>query len=187
MVKKGTKKARKRAKVDRFPLIEKELRKRTKEELAAMILAIAKEYAVVARELEVRLPIEKPVDLLIADVSSAIDRATNFDERQMNHNFDVDWQAYAEVQKGLSLLVELGHLADAKSLAHKLMKDGSYQVECSDEGLMIDDINQCLKPVIRAVKAAGGGAAAKWAGEMQTADHVGFICDKELAALRGGS
>jgi hypothetical protein len=74
--------------------------------------------------LEDRLNIEKPVDLLVADVSSAIDRATDFDERMTNHNFDVDWQAYADVQKGLSLLVELGHLADAKSLALKLMKDG---------------------------------------------------------------
>lgn len=187
MVKKGTKKARKLAKVDRFRLIEKELRKRTKEELVAMILAIAQAHVVVARELEDRLPIEKPVDLLIADVSSAIDRATDFDERMMNHNFDVDWQAYAEVQKGLSLLVELGHLADAKSLALKLMKDGSYQVECSDEGLMTDDISQCLKPVIRAVKAAGGDEAVKWAGDIQTADRMGHICDQELAELRGGS
>ena len=96
-------------------------------------------------------------------------------------------QAYAEVQKGLSLLVELGHLADAKSLALKLMKDGSYQVECSDEGLMTDEIRECLKPVIRAVKAAGGDEAAKWAKDMQVADRVGFICDKELAELRGKS
>ena len=65
------------------------------------------------------------------------------------------------------------------------MKGGSYQVECSDEGLMTDDICQCLKPVIQAVKAVGGGEAAKWAGDMQTADRVGFICDKELAQLQG--
>lgn len=187
MVKKGTKKPRKLAKSNRFPLIEKELHKRTKAELVAMMLAIAKEHAVVARELEDRLTIEKPVDLLVADVSSAIDRATDFDERMMNHNFAVDWQAYADVQKGLLLRVELGHLADAKSLALKLMKDGSYQVECSDEGLMTDDISQCLKPVIRAVKAAGGDEAVKWAGDMQTADRVGFTCDEELAELRGGS
>lgn len=187
MVKKGTKKLRNSAKSDRFSLIEKELRQRTKAKLVAMILAMAKEHAVVARELEDRLTIEKPVDLLVADVSSAIDRATDFDERMMNHNFDVDWQAYADVQKGLSLLVDLGRLAEAKSLALKLMKDGSYQVECSDEGLMTDAISQCLKPVIRGVKAAGGDEAVKWAGDMQTADRVGLICHKELAELWGGS
>lgn len=184
MVKKGTKKPRKLAKSDRFPLIESELHKRTKAELIALVLVIAREHAVVARELEDRLAIEKPLDLLIADVSSAIDLATDFDERMMNHNFDVDWQAYADVQKGLALLVELNHLADAKSLALQLMKDGSYQVECSDEGLMTDEISECLQPVIRAVEAAGGDEAAKWAADMQAADRVGFICDKELAELR---
>ena len=66
------------------------------------------------------------------------------------------------------------------------MKDGSYQVECSDEGLMTDDISACLQPVIDAVKAAGDDAA-KWAFEMQIADRVGFICDKEFAQLRDGS
>jgi hypothetical protein len=187
VVKKGTKKPRKVAKGDRFPLIEKELHKQNKAELVGMILAIAKEHAVVARELEDRLNVEKPADLLVADVLSAIDRATDFDERMMNHNFDVDWQAFADVQKGLSQLVGLGHLADAKLLGLKLMKDGSYQVECSDEGLMTDDICQCLEPVIQAVKAAGGVEASKWAGDMQKADRVGFICDKELAALKGKS
>jgi hypothetical protein len=52
---------------------------------------------------------------------------------------------------------------------------------------MTDEIRQCLKPVIRAVQAAGGDEAVKLAGDMQTADRVGFICDKELAELRGGS
>lgn len=47
MVKKGTKKLRKLAKSDRFPLIEKQLHKRSKADLVAMILAIAKKHAVV--------------------------------------------------------------------------------------------------------------------------------------------
>jgi hypothetical protein len=67
------------------------------------------------------------------------------------------------------------------------MKDGSYQVESSDEGLMTDEISDCLKPVIRAVKVDGGAEAAKWAFEMQIADRVGFIWDDELAKLRDGS
>jgi len=52
---------------------------------------------------------------------------------------------------------------------------------------MTDEISQCLKPVIRAVKVAGGDEAARWAGDMLAADRVGFICDEELAELRGGS
>jgi len=152
-----------------------------------MILAIARKQPDVTRELESQLNVEKPVDLLVNDVSCAISVATDFDERMMNQNFDVDWQAYADIRKGLKQLIASGHLDDAKSLALQLMKEGSYQVECSDEGLMTDDICECLRPVIRAVKAAGGDAAAQWAKQMQNADRMGFICDKELAELRGRS
>lgn len=187
MVKKRTKRPRKNTKTDRIPLIEKALRKRTKADLVETILMIAGDHPVVARDLESQLGVEKPLDLLVADVSSAIDRATDIDERMSNHNLDVDWQAFEDVQNGLSQLVKLGHLEDAKSLALKLMKRGSYQVECSDEGLMTDDICQCLKPVIQAVKSAGGVEAAKWAEDMSNSDRVGFICDKELAKLRDES
>jgi hypothetical protein len=49
VVKKGTKRPRTLAKPDRFPLIDRELRKRTKADLIAMILRIAKKHTVVAR------------------------------------------------------------------------------------------------------------------------------------------
>ena len=181
--KKGTKKPRKLAKINRFPLIERALGKRTKAELIEIVMKMAKKHATVARELEDQLRIEKPVDLLVADVSSAIDRATDFDECEINYNFDVNWQAYEDARKGLQKLVDLGYLEDAKLLALKLMKDGSYQVECSDDGLMTDDIEDCLRPVIRAAKTPGGADADKWAKEMQKADRVGFICEHELAEL----
>jgi len=179
----GTRKPRKVSNADRYPLIEKALRKRTKADIICLVMTLAKEHAAVARDLERELAIEKPMDLLVADVSSAIDRATDFDERKMNYNFDVDWQAYEDVQLGVKKLIELGQLEDAKTLALKLMNDGSYQVECSDEGLMTDDIQDCLKPVIRAVKAADGKEASHWAFEMLRADRVGFICDRELKQL----
>jgi hypothetical protein len=192
MVKKGTKKRatkkpRNFAKTDQFPLIEEALRKRTKADLIGIVMMMAKEHGTVARGLETRLAVEKPVDLLVADVSSAIDRATDFDEREINYNFDVDWQAYEDVQNGLQQLVDLECLEDAKSLAVKLMKDGSYQVESSDEGLMTDDIEDCLRPVIQAVKAAGGSDVDQWANKMRRADLVGFICEHELAELRNKS
>ena len=188
MVKKqkvGTKNPERVTDSDRFPRIEQALRQRTKANIVELILRLAKVHASLARDLEQELAIEKPVNLLVGDISSAIDRATDFDERQMNDNFDVDWQAYEEVGEGLKKLIELGQLEDAKSLALKLMQDGSYQVECSDEGLMTDDIQDCLRPVIQAVQSAGGKEAAKWALKMLSADRVGFICDKELNTLAG--
>ncbi len=186
MVKKkkvSKRKPRKASIADRFPLIEKALRKQTKADIVNLFLLLAKKHASLARDLEDRLAIEKPAELLAADVSSAIDRATDFDDRMMNHNFDVDWEAYEDVQTGLEKLIKLGQFEDAKTLALKLMKDGSYQVECSDEGIMTDEIQVCLKPVIRAVKTKGGSSAGKWASEMLLADRVGFICENELKRL----
>ena len=52
---------------------------------------------------------------------------------------------------------------------------------------LTNEISQCLMPVIRAVKAADGDEAVKWAADMQTADRVGFIYDKELSQLQGKS
>ncbi|MCA9050763.1 MAG: hypothetical protein KDA89_18620 [Planctomycetaceae bacterium] len=179
----GTKSPPKTSGTDRFPLIEKALRKRTKADIIDLTLTLAKEHPAVARDLEHELAIEKPVDLLSADVSSAIGRATDFDERMMNYNFAVDWQAYEDVRTGLGKLIELGQLEDAKTLALKLMKNGSYQVECSDEGLMTDDIESCLKLVINAVKTDENAGASQWAAEMLRADRVGFICDQELKRL----
>lgn len=51
MVKKGTKKPPKLATFDPFPLIDKALRKQTKEELIAILLKIAKEHAEIARRI----------------------------------------------------------------------------------------------------------------------------------------
>lgn len=185
MVTKRKKALRRRAKTDRFPLIEKALKKLTKADLVKLVVKLAKENAELSRALEVELDVQKPIDLLVSDVQSAICRATDLDDRQLNYNFDYDCQAYEDVKKGFENLIALGHLEDVKSLALRLMKDGSYQVECSDEGMMTDDIQDCLKPVIRAVKAEGGAAASKWAIEMLVADRVSFICDKELKRLSG--
>lgn len=90
-----------------------------------------------------------------------------------NHNFDVDWQAYEDVKQGLVKLIELGQLDNVKSHALDLMKRGTHQVECSDEGLMSDDLEACLKSVIRAVQAADAAQAKSWATAMIAADRVG--------------
>jgi hypothetical protein len=47
------------------------------------------------------------------------------------------------------------------------------------------EIEDCLKPVIKAVKRTGGEQAKQWAAEMIRADEGGFICDAELGKLAG--
>ena len=49
------------------------------------------------------------------------------------------------------------------------MDKGSYQIECSDEGLMHEKIESCLRPVIAAAKSSGG---REWALKMLRHDRI---------------
>ena len=61
------------------------------------------------------------------------------------------------------------------------MEKGSYQIECSDEGLMQEEIENCLRPVISAVAASSGDS--DWAWDMLRCDGTGCICRQELTEL----
>ena len=171
--------------VDHIQPIETALKKRTKAELIQFLVGFAKKSLEVRRSLENDLDIEKPVALLAHDIESAISTATDFDERDINRNFSFDYNAYEAVEKGLKDLVKQGQLDEAKRLSLELMRQGSYQVECSDEGMMTENIEACLNPVIQAVKKAGGEAVKTWARQMIAIDRVGFICEHELKPLTG--
>jgi hypothetical protein len=114
----------------------------------------------VLRRLDARFELEAPPEELVAATRRVIADATAFDQRDINYNFDYDTAAYSETQRNLARLVKLGHLRPAMELSLELMDQGSRQVEMSDEGLMTDDI------------------------EMANRDRMGFIFDRELAALR---
>ena len=104
---------------------------------------------------------------------------------QINYNFDYDYAAYRTVEENLKRLVKGGDLEAAMDLALELMKSGSEQVEMSDEGLMTDDIEDCLHVVIKGVKSSQLPEESKkaWAKKMRRADRVDFICDEELSGF----
>ena len=118
--------------------------------------------------------------------SQAIADATDFDERDINRNFRYDYAAYDAVKRNLGRLVGLGQLRLAMELSLEVMDRGSYQVEMSDEGLMTDDIEECLKVVIEALQKCdlASSELVAWCRDMLKKDRVGFICEKELKALR---
>jgi hypothetical protein len=70
-------------------------------------------------------------------------------------------------------------------LSVELMKQGSHQVEMSDEGLMTSDIRECLIPVIQALQSANlpPGDGLAWCQAMKESDRVGFVWE-QLQALQ---
>ena len=125
-------------------------------------------------------------DELVAATRQAIADATDFDERDINRNFAYDHEAYDAVKRNLSRLIGSGQLRPAMELALELMKQGSNQVEMSDEGLMSEDIEDCLSVVLQALTKCDLPAAevSDWCSAMLDGDRVGFIFQAPLQSLR---
>lgn len=162
------------------------LAKCKKAELIAVIVGLANADRGIRRRLEAEFTVETPPQELIDATRQAIADATDFDERDINYNFDYDDEAYSAIERNFGRLIELGYLRKAMELALELISQGSHQVEMSDEGLMTDDIEDCLRIVIDALKSCDLPAenVVAWCKEMIRKDRVGFICDAELAALQ---
>jgi hypothetical protein len=90
------------------------------------------------------------------------------------------------VKRNLARLVRSGELRLAMQLSLELMKQASYQVEMSDEGMMTEDIESCLNVVIAALAKSDLPAAdvVTWCSAMTASDRVGFIAEDQLRALR---
>jgi uncharacterized Zn finger protein len=162
------------------------LTRRKKAELVALLLELARADRGVLRQLTARFDVAAASEELAAATRQAIADATDFDERDANRNFDYDYEAYEEVKRNFSRLIASGELRLAMELSLELMKQGSYQVEMSDEGLMTQDIEECLGKVLPALRKSDLAPrdAIAWCTEMVKRDRVGFICERELAALR---
>ena len=162
------------------------LAKRTKAELVDALVEIARDDRGLMRRLESRFGVETPPKELVAATRGAIADATDFDDREINRNFDYDYEAYSVVKRNFGRLIEMGHLRAVMELSLELMSQGSYQVEMSDEGMMTEDVEACLQVVIKALRECDLPAVEviAWCAGMVTRDRVGFICDKELRALQ---
>jgi hypothetical protein len=166
--------------------LRRALVRRRKAELVDVLLELAQADRAVLRQLTARFDVAAAADERVAATRQAIADATNFDARDINRNFDYDYEAYREVKRNLARLIDSGELHRAMQLALELMKRGSYQVEMSDEGMMTEDIEECLSAVITALKKSDLPAAdvLTWCSAMIANDRVGFIAEKQLQSLR---
>ena len=166
--------------------LRRALVRRSKAELADVLLELAQADRAILRQLTARFDVAAAADELVAATRQAIADATDFEARDSNRNFDYDYEAYSEVKRNLARLIDSGELHQAMQLALELMKRGSYQVESSDEGMMTEDIEECLSVVITALKKSDLPAAdvLTWCSAMIANDRVGFIADRQLQSLR---
>ena len=133
-----------------------------------------------------RFNVAVPPEELVIQTRRAISDATAFDKRNVNRNFDYDSEAYAAVKRNLGCLIASGQLLLAMQLALELMKSGSYQVEMSDEGLMSEEIEDCLSVVIQSLAKSEVPAneVIAWCKTMSGCDRTGFIAERPIEALR---
>jgi hypothetical protein len=187
MAKHASKKTAKATKtMDAAEGLRKALAKRSKDELIDVLVELAGDDRKIRRRLDAHFELEAPLKELMVATRQAIADATAFDQREINRNFSYDYAAYEAVKRNLSRLIARGRLQSAMELSLELMKKGSYQVEMSDEGLMSDDIEECLQVVIATLAKCDLPASkvVAWCGQMLKSDRVGFICDEELRALQ---
>ena len=166
--------------------LRKALAKRTKRELIDALVEFAEDDRRILRQLDERFEVEAPSDELMAATRQAIADATYFDKRDVNRNFHYDHAAYDVVKRNLGRLVGLGQFRVAMELALELMVKGSQQIEMSDEGLMTDEVAECLQVVLEALPKCDLPAdeVASWCTQMLAGDSMGFVCDAELKSLR---
>src|SRR5262245_29828229 len=166
--------------------LRRALSRRKKAVLVDTLLDLAQADRGVLRQLTARFAVAAAPDELVAATHQAIADATAFDERDINRNFAYDYEAYQGVKRNLGRLIDAGQLQLAMRLALELMKQGSYQVEMSDEGLMTQDIEDCLGVVLKALAKCDLPAAEviAWCSAMLDTDRVGFIAREPLRSLR---
>jgi hypothetical protein len=162
------------------------LSRRKKAELVDVLLELAQDDRGVLRQLTARFDVAPAPAELVAATRQAIADATYFDKRDINRNFDYDYEAYREVKRNLGRLIASGQLRLAMQLALELMKQGSHQVEMSDEGMMTEDIEDCLSVILKALEKCNLAPAEliSWCSAMKDNDRFGFIAREQLESLR---
>ena len=128
---------------NRRRLTDRALRFQGKEQLVQILTKLCVENIQARWSIEAELEMSKPVELILLDIREAIRRATQVDEKRINHNPPVDWEAYAEVKRLMEMLVSVGASDEAMEIAIHFMGEASRQIEYSDEGMMLEEVEAC--------------------------------------------
>jgi len=154
-------------------------------DLIDCLVELARNDTELRRRVAEHLDFDLPRETVAEDNRDLIRRATRVDPRQINRNFDYDHAAYEKVRRNFTSMVTSKRLAQAMVEARLLMELGSVQVEMSDEGLMLDQIEACLRVVLEAVEQSSLPPAkkARWLADLKRADRLHMICEREIKRL----
>lgn len=155
-------------------------------DLIDLLVELANSDRNVLRHLDAHIELALEPEELALVTRQAIADATRFDERDVNRNFPYDHAAYDQVKRNLTRLVRQGQLRLALELSLEVMDQGSLQVEASDEGLMLPEIEMCLQVVLAVLFQCDLPREEKiaWCHQMRHRDRVGIICEQELVSLQ---
>lgn len=161
-------------------LIAKALRTQRKDSLVQILTKLCDQNIHARWIIEAELAMTKPVEMVLHDLREAIHLATHIDEKRVNHNFAFDWYAYAEVKRLMEMLIALSAITEAMEIAVYYMGLASRQIEHSDEGMMLEEVEAGLQPILEALENHDETQRSTWALRMQSADQVGFVCHEKL-------
>lgn len=132
------------------------------------------------------IEVDGGVERLVASTYQLIEKATSFNERDSNTNFEYDYDGYKTIEHILECILKAGHLKEVMNLSLEPMRAGSAQIEASDEGLMLEVIESCLMVAISGVAQSGltSREILHWKNQMSQADRVGSICESKLKNLQ---
>src|SRR3954464_10710016 len=88
--------------------LRRALTKRKKSELVDVLIELAQADRGLLRQLTTRFDVAATPEELLAATPQAIADATAFNERDINSNFDYDYNAYGEVKRNLVRLIASG-------------------------------------------------------------------------------
>ena len=91
------------------------------------------------------------------------------------------------MKRNFKTLIKDARWNEVCDLALILMKQGSQQAESSHQGLMVNDIEECLNIILNKIKKSTltWGQIEKWAVKMLEIDRIGCISIDELQELSG--
>ena len=174
-----------KAAVAEIALLKKALTKLPKAELVERLLKNARLDNELRLEWLKEFNITFQTSTLFDHTAQTIDIATEVDEDHLGHDFDYSYTAYVTVKRNFKALVKDARWNEVCDLALILMKQGSQQAESSAQGLMVDDIEDCLNEILDKIDKSTLSPAQikKWAAKMLKHDRIACISRAELEEL----